>query len=194
MSGRARVIDETISTLKVVGQSDLYFGIFLILEGLSLIYLPGVFPIFVVLSILIAYAFAFEWFFSVIRAEKSFWNVAQRFIIIILLITLAIYCFHMIFNEDFRSNVDRVLVAATTIADSIKNLVHIRKIEEKEVPRKIFTVFSALCMLYGAAYGILGVREANLFTTTMHGMVFILLGLCDIWYFIRIYQQTRSSS
>ena len=105
---RDKIIDKSISTLKFVGGNDLLFGLFLIFEGLSLIYMPGLFPLFVIFSILIAYAFAIEWFFNVMRGERSFINTLQRVIIAILVIALIIYCCMMIVDSEFRINVDRV--------------------------------------------------------------------------------------
>ena len=55
-----RFIDGFIAALKKAGDSDLFFGIFLILEGLSLMIAPPIFVVFVVISILIVFAFAID--------------------------------------------------------------------------------------------------------------------------------------
>ncbi len=180
-----KIIDGIILALKVVGGNSLFFGIFLILEGLSLIFAPSIFPIFVVLSIMIAFAFAIEWFFNVLRSPRTVWNIIQRIFIIILIIALLVYCGFMIFDELFRFNVDRVIVCATTIIDGTKNLLHVSKTEHQPTLRKVFSAFCIICISYGAIYGIVGGAEANIFTTTLHGIVFIFCGLTDIWLFVR---------
>ncbi|MBQ9029553.1 hypothetical protein IJ114_02165 [Candidatus Saccharibacteria bacterium] len=179
------IIDNAIKALKTIGHNDALFGTFLIAEGLSLIFAMWLFPVFVTLSILIAYAFALEWFFGVIRGERTTWNIVQRILIIIIIIALLIYCGFIIFDERFRVGVDRVIVSITTILDGGSNLIQSLKLEEGKKSRTILAVASGLCVLYGIIYGIVGGAEANFFTTTIHGIVFIFLGATDIWlYFI----------
>ena len=182
---RDKIIDSSISALKVVGKNDLFFGLFLILEGLSLLFVQWLFPLFIALSILIAYAFALEWLVNVMRHDYTIWNVIERILIVWILIGLLIYCGFMIFNADFRINVDRVIVCATTVIDGIKNLFQVLKIEKRRGWRNMFMIFSLLCITYGIVYGILGGAEANIFTTTMHGIVFIFCGAPDIWIYLR---------
>ena len=188
---RDKIIDGSIKVLKIIGRNGLFFGLFLVLEGLSLIFKREWFPFFIAVSILIAYAFAIEWFFDVLRAERSFWITVQRILIVVLIIALLIYCGFMIFNADFRITVDRVIVCATTTLDGMKNLVRVMKSEYNPTLRKIFIAFSLVCVVYGIIYGILGGAEANLFTTTLHGIVFIFCGLTDIWLFVREKQQEK---
>ncbi|MBQ9016930.1 hypothetical protein IJ103_01620 [Candidatus Saccharibacteria bacterium] len=182
---RDKVIDQTIKILKTIGRNNLLFGTFLIAEGLSLIFARAVFPVFVTLSILIAYAFALEWLVGVLRGERTFWNICQRVIIIIILIALLIYCGFIIFDESFRINVDRVIVSLTTIVDGTTNLLQSVKIEKRQAFRRILVGFSAACIIYGVIYGIVGGAEANIFTTTLHGIVFILCGFTNLWLYIR---------
>ena len=85
------IIDNTIKALKTIGHNDALFGAFLIAEGLSLIFAMWLFPVFVTLSILIAYAFAIEWFFGVLRGERTTWNIIQRILIIVIIIALLVY-------------------------------------------------------------------------------------------------------
>ncbi len=185
-----RAIDVIISILKKAGASDLFLGIFVVMEGLILIFARDLFPICVVFSIGIAFAFVIEWFVNVLRGKRNFWNVIQRILIIILLIALTIYCIYMITDSNFRLNVDRVLVAATTIADGLKNLVHTIKIEKEEKPRRVFVFFSVLYVVYGVAYFFF-CGEINFFTTTMHGVVFILCGLTNMWLVYRGYESKK---
>ena len=179
-----RVIDNLISALKIAGNSDLFLGIFIILEGLSLIFIPAIFPIFIALSILIAFAFAIELFFDLARHKRTIRSVLQQICITLILATLILYCFLMVFDDIFRLNVDRILVCATTIADGIKNLIKTIKIEKQPTPRTIFILLSLVYINYGAVYCFLG-GETNFFTTTMHGVVFIFCGLTDIWIYLR---------
>lgn len=182
---RDKLIDGSIKALKMIGKSSLFFGIFLIAEGISLIFAPTLFPVFIALSILIAYAFALEWFVNVIRGEKSLWNVIQRAVIFLLIIALIIYCGFLIFNADFRIGVDRVIVCATTILDGTKNLIHSVRTESHNLAlRKAFIIASSICILYGVIYGIVGGAEANIFTTTIHGIVFIFCGFTNLWLYI----------
>lgn len=182
---RDKLIDGSIKVLKLIGSNSMFFGIFLIAEGISLIFAPTLFPVFIALSILIAYAFALEWFVNVIRGEKSLWNVIQRAVIFLLIIALIIYCGFLIFNADFRIGVDRVIVCATTILDGTKNLIHSIRTESRHLTlRKAFIGASSICILYGIIYGIVGGAEANIFTTTVHGVVFIFCGLTNLWLYI----------
>ena len=180
-----RIIDGVVKALKAIGHSNLLFGTFLIAEGLSLIFAPSLFPIFITLSILIAYAFAIEWFFNVIRGEKTLWNIIQRVFIVIIIIALLVYCGFMIFDEVFRLSVDRVIVSATTIGDGSKNLYQSFKIEKRRRARLFFSISSGLAILYGVIYAIVGGAEANIFTTTIHGVIFVLCGLTNLWFYIR---------
>ena len=182
---RDKLIDGSIKVLKMIGGSNLFFGIFLAAEGISLIFAPTLFPVFIALSILIAYAFALEWFVNVIRGEKSLWNIIQRAVIFILIIALIIYCGFLIFNADFRIGVDRVIVCATTILDGTKNLIHSIRTESHHLTlRKAFIGASSICILYGIIYGIVGGAEANIFTTTIHGIVFIFCGFTNLWLYV----------
>ena len=176
-----KIIDETIYILKVAGSSDLFLGIFFILEGISLIAFPAFFPVLIVLSILIAFAWAIEWFFKVVRHRRTFLNILQRILIVIILAALAFYCFLLIFDDFFRINMDRVLVCTTTVADGIKNLINTLKMEDRTAPRTTLTVFSAAYICYGIAYLFFGGSDATFFTTTMHGIVFIFCGLTNVW-------------
>ena len=182
---RDKIIDVSIKILKMIGSNSLFFGIFLIAEGISLIFAPTLFPGFVILSILVAYAFAIEWFVNVVRGEKSFWNIVQRAIIAILIVALLVYCGFLIFNADFRIGIDRVIVCATTILDGTKNLIHSIRTESRHIGlRKAFIGASGICILYGIIYGIVGGAEANIFTTTIHGIVFIFCGFTNLWLYI----------
>lgn len=182
---RDRIIDFSIKALKAIGGSNLFFGTFLIAEGLSLIFAMNLFPFFIAFSILIAYAFALEWLVNVLRGEKTFWNKVQRGIIVILIIGLLIYCGFLIFNADFRNGIDRVIVCATTIIDGTKNLFHSVRTESHYLAfRRTFIGASIFCILYGVIYGIVGGAEANIFTTTIHGIVFIFCGATNLWLYI----------
>ena len=184
-SARDKAIDGFIKVLKTIAGSNLLFCTFLVAEGLSLIFAPTLFPLFIILSILMAYAFALEWLVNVIRGEKNLWNVIQRAIIFLIIVALLIYCGFLIFNADFRIGVDRVIVCATTILDGTKNLIHsIRTESHHLVLRKIFVGASSICILYGIIYGIVGGAEANIFTTTIHGIVFIFCGFTNLWLYI----------
>ena len=175
-----RFIDGFIRALKVAGSSDLFLGIFVILEGLSLIFVPVLFPVFIVLSIMVAFAFAIEWFFDIIRHRRTVWSTLQQICIVAILAALIVYAFLMIFDDLFRLNADRVLVAATTIADGIKNLVHTIKIEKRFWPRLFLILLNLVYINYGVIYCFLG-GEVNFFTTTMHGIVFTFCGFTNVW-------------
>ena len=180
-----KFIDGAIAAFKIAGSSDLFLGIFLILEGISLAYVRALFPVFVVLSIIIAFAFAIEWFFDIIRHRRTVWSVLQQICITLILVALAVYCFLMIFDDLFRLNVDRVLVCATTIADGIKNLIHTIKVEKSLVPRIFFIILSIMYINYGVAYCLMGGGEISIFNTLMHGAVFTFCGATNIWLYYR---------
>ncbi|MDO4889454.1 MAG: hypothetical protein Q4A25_02055 [Candidatus Saccharibacteria bacterium] len=182
---RDKMIDGFIKVLKTVAGSNLFFGTFLIAEGLAMIFAMSLFPFFIAFSILMAYAFALEWLVNVLRGEKTIWNRIERGIIVIIIIGLLIYCGFLIFNADFRIGVDRVIVCATTIIDGTKNLIHSIRTESHHLAfRRTFVGASIICILYGLIYGIVGGAEANIFTTTLHGIVFIFCGSTNIWLYI----------
>ena len=189
-------MDSFIRVLKIVGNSDFFLGLFLIVEGLCLILAQALFPVCVVISILIAFTFAIEWFFDIIRHRRNVWSVLQQICILIILILLIVYCFLMIFDERFNNEVIRVIVSATTIADGIKNLIRTIKDEKAIVPRVIFIILNAVCINYGIVFIFLGGAMTNFFTTTMHGVVFIYCGLTDLWLFFRgpKYQSIKSKN
>ena len=177
----AKLLDLLVLALKIAGESDLFLGIFVVLEGFSLIFAPSLFPIFIVLSILIAFACTIEWFLKVIRNhDHSLWNNLQHILVVIILIALIIYCALLIFDDLFRLNVDRVSVCVTTVADGLKNLIRTLKYEKRRKPRLLLIIFSLIYINYGITYIFLG-GETNVFTTTMHGYVFIFCGLTNIW-------------
>lgn len=184
-STRDKIIDGFIKFLKMVAGSNLFFGTFLIAEGLAMIFAMNLFPLFIVFSILMAYAFALEWLVKVLRGEKTLWNKIERGIIVIIIIGLLIYCGFLIFNADFRIGVDRVIVCATTIIDGAKNLIHSMRAKSNNLAfRRTFIGASVACILYGAIYGIVGGAEANIFTTTLHGIIFIFCGATNLWIYI----------
>ena len=178
-----RFIDGFIAALKKAGDSDLFFGIFLILEGLSLMIAPPIFVVFVVISILIVFAFAIEIFFDIIRHRRTVQSKIQQICFIAILIVLAIYGILMLIDGKFRLNVDRLIVCGTTIADGIKNLIHSVKIEKRLIPRIIMIIMCLICINYGVVYLFLGGTDAITFTTTMHGVIFIFCGIINLWLF-----------
>ena len=179
-----RFIDGFIRALKIAGGSDLFLGIFVVIEGFSLIFVPALFPACIALSIIIAFTFAIEWFFDIIRHRRTVWSVLQQICIVLILIALIVYCFLMIFDDLFRLNIDRVLVSATTIGDGLKNLIHAVKVEKRIIPRIICILLSLVYINYGIIYCFLG-GEVNFFTTIMHGVVFIFCGLTNVWLYYR---------
>ncbi|MBQ8992020.1 hypothetical protein IJ090_01125, partial [Candidatus Saccharibacteria bacterium] len=78
----------------------------------------------------------------------------------------------------------RVIVSFTTVIDGATNLIQSTKIEKRRTFRRILVGASAACILYGIIYGIVGGAEANIFTTTLHGIVFILCGFTNLWLYV----------
>ena len=180
-----RFIDGFIRALKVAGSSDLFLGIFIILEGLSLMIAPGIFPVLIVLSVLIAFAFAIEWFFDIFRLKRTVWSVLQQICILLIVLALCFFGFLMLFDGHFRFNADRILVCSTTIADGIKNLIHTIKVEKKLLPRIILILLNLVYINYGAVYLFVGGDPTSFYNTTMHGVVFMFCGFTNIWLYCR---------
>ena len=180
-----KIIDGIILALKVVGSNDLFFGIFLILEGLCAMFFWDFFPVFVALSVVIIFSFAIEWFFDIIRHRRTVWSVLQQICITLILAALIFFCFLMLFDDKFRIEFDRIIICITTIVDGIKKLQHTIKVEKNPLPRTIFIILSLIVINYGIVYGVLSGAVVNIFTTTMHGVVFIICGVIDIWFYMR---------
>ena len=182
---RDRLVDGAIRALKTMGRNNLLFGAFLILEGMSLMFFSQFFAIFVVLSILIAYAFAIEWLVKVLRGEKTLWNKIQRGVIVVILVGLLVFCGFMIFSAEFRTRVDLILVSTTTAADGLNNLYHSLKIEDNLRMRHILVGFCTACVIYGVVYGLTAAHAPEFFTETIHGIVIIFCGFTNIWLGMR---------
>ena len=180
-----KFIDGFIKALKIAGSSDLFLGIFIILEGICLIALPALFPVCIVISIMVSFAFAIECFFDLARKKRSIKSKLQQACILIIIIALAIYCVLLIFDDLFRMNMDRVLVCATTIIDGIKNLIHTIKVEKKPLPKILFSILSLIYVNYGVVYLFLGGNPTTSFSTVLHGIVFLFCGATNIWLYYR---------
>lgn len=89
----------------------------------------------------------------------------------------------LLIDSRLMLNVDRIAVTTTTIIDGIRNMNGIYKFEKRSLPRFIVTLLCLVYINYGLAYIFLGGDGlTSFFTTTMHGVVFIFLGLTDLWF------------
>ncbi len=97
----------------------------------------------------------------------------------------------MMFDSRLELNVDRIAVCVTTILDGAKNLNDTNKYEKRILPRILFTILSLVYINYGIVYTFLGGDITSFFSTIMHGVVFISLGLADLWFYFHVSKMRR---
>ena len=188
-----RFIDGFINALKISGSSDLFLGIFIIIEGLCLIFAPSLFVVCIVIGTLIGFTYVIELFFDIVRGRLKVRSLLQQICIILILIVAGIFLVLMAFDPKLVLNVDRIAVCVTTIVDGVKNLVDINKLEKHILPRVIFATLSLVYINYGIVYAFLGGDSTSFFGTVMHGVVFIFLGVTDLWFYNHVSKTRRLS-
>ena len=182
-----------INSLKISGSSDLFLGIFIILEGLCLIFKPSLFSIFIVIGTIIGFTWLIELIFDIIRGRQKVRGLLQQICIILILIVAGFFLILMLIDSRLMLNVDRIAVCATTIIDGIKNLVDANKYEKRLFPRIILNMLSLVYINYGLVYLFIGGGgSTNFFVTGMHGAVFIFLGITDLWFYYFVTKTRRS--
>lgn len=97
----------------------------------------------------------------------------------------------MMFDSRLELNVDRIAVCVTTILDGAKNLNDTNKYEKRILSRILFTILSLVYINYGIVYAFLGGDITSFFSTIIHGVVFISLGLTDLWFYFHVSKKTR---
>lgn len=188
-----RFIDGFISALKISGNSDLFLGIFIILEGFCLIFAPSLFMVCIIIGTLIGFTYIIELFFDIVRGRLKVRSLLQQICIILILIVAGIFLILMAFDSKLVLNVDRIAVCVTTIVDGVKNLIDINKLEKHLLPRVIFAILSLVYINYGVIYAFLGGDSTSFFGTVMHGVVFIFLGVTDLWFYSHVSKTRRLS-
>ena len=178
-----RFLDGFVNSLKISGSSDLFLGIFIILEGLCLIFAPSLFTICIIIGTVIGFTWLIELIVDIIRGRQKVRSLLQQILIILILLVAGVFLILMLFDNRLVLNVDRIAVCVTTIIDGIKNLVDANKYEKRLLPRVLFSIISLVYINYGIIYLFIGGDGlTSFFTTSMHGIVFILLGLTDLWF------------
>ena len=187
----ARFLDGFVNALKISGSSDLFLGIFIILEGLCLIVAPSLFTIFIIIGTIIGFTWLIELIVDIIRGRQKVRSLLQQILIILILLVAGFFLILMLIDSRLALNVDRLSVCITTIIDGVKNLIDTNKYGKKFLPRFLFNILSLIYINYGLIYLFIGGDSlTSFFTTTMHGVVFILLGLTDLWFY-RSVSKTR---
>lgn len=187
-----RFLDGFVNSLKISGSSDLFLGIFIILEGLCLILVPSLFGICIVIGTIIGFTWLIELVVDIIRGRQKVRSLLQQILIILILIIAGIFLVLMLLDSRLALNVDRIAVCATTIIDGIKNLIDTNKYEKRLLPRIFFSILSLVYINYGLIYSFMGGDGlTSFFTTGMHGVVFILLGLTDLWFYYFVTKTRR---
>ena len=187
-----RFLDGFVNSLKISGSSDLFLGIFVILEGLCLIFAPSLFVICIVIGAMIGFTWLIELVVDIIRGRKKVRSLLQQILIILILLVAGFFLILMLIDERLVLNVDRIAVCSTTIIDGIKNLIDINKNEKRILPRIIFSILSLVYVNYGLIYSFMGGDGmTSFFTTGMHGVVFIFLGATDLWIYFFVTKTRR---
>ena len=187
-----RFLDGFVNSLKISGSSDLFLGIFIILEGLCLLFVPSIFPVCIVIGTIIGFTWLIELIVDIIRGRQKVRSLLQQILIILILIIAGFFLILMLLDDKLVLNVDRIAVCATTIIDGIRNLIDINKYEKRLLPRILFSVLSLVYINYGLIYSFMGGDGlTSFFTTGMHGVVFILLGLTDLWFYYFVTKNRR---
>lgn len=187
-----RFLDGFVNSLKISGSSDLFLGIFIILEGLCLLFAPSLFTICIIIGTVIGFTWLIELAVDIINGRKKVRSLLQQILIILILIIAGIFLILMLIDNRLVLNVDRIAVCVTTIIDGIKNLIDANKYEKRILPRIFFSILSLVYINYGAIYLFLGGDGmTSFFTTGMHGIVFIFLGLTDLWFYYFVTKTRR---
>ena len=187
-----RFLDGFVNSLKISGSSDLFLGIFVILEGLCLIFTPSLFTICIVIGAIIGFTWLIELIVDIIRGRKKVRSLLQQILIILILLIAGFFLILMLLDNKLVLNVDRIAVCTTTIIDGIKNLIDINKYEKRLLPRILFSILSLVYINYGLIYSFMGGDGlTSFFTTGMHGVVFIFLGLTDVWFYYFVTKTRR---
>lgn len=187
-----RFLDGFVNALKISVNSDLFLGIFIVLEGLCLLFAPSLFTICIVIGTIIGFAWLIELIVDIIRRRQKVRSLLQQILIILILLVAGVFLVLMLLDSRLALNVDRIAVCTTTIIDGVKNLIDINKYEKRPLPRILFSVLSLVYINYGLIYSFMGGGGlTSFFTTSMHGVVFILLGITDLWFYYFITKTRR---
>ncbi len=187
-----RFLDGFVNSLKISGSSDLFLGIFIILEGLCLIFAPSLFMICVVIGTMVGFTWLIELVVDIIRGRQKVRSLLQQILIILILLVAGFFLVLMLIDNRLMLNIDRIAVCATAIIDGIKNLIDANKYEKRLFPRILFSILSLVYINYGLVYLFIGGGGlTSFFTTSMHGVVFILLGLTDLWFYYFVTKTRR---
>ena len=187
-----RFLDGFVDSLKISGRSDLFLGIFIILEGLCLIFAPSFFIVCIVIGTMVGFTWLIELVVDIIRGRKKVRSLLQQILIILILVIAGFFLILMLLDGRLALNVDRIAVCATTIIDGIKNLIDTNKYEKRLLPRIFFSILSLVYINYGLIYSFMGGDGlTSFFTTGMHGAVFIMLGMTDLWFYYFVTKTRR---
>ena len=98
----------------------------------------------------------------------------------------------MLLGSRLMLNVDRIAVCTTMIIDGVKNLIDANKYEKRIIPRIILSILSLIYINYGLIYSFMGGDGLTSFLTTgMHGVVFIFMGITDLWFYYFVTKARR---
>lgn len=187
-----KFIDGFINALKISGSSDLFLGIFIILEGLCLIFAPSLFSICIIIGTIIGFTWLIELVYDIIRGKQKVRSLLQQICIILILIVAGIFLVLTLIDGHLALNVDRIAVCVTTIIDGFKNFIDSNKYGKRLLPQIFFAILSLVYINYGLVYLFIGGDGmTSFFTTGMHGAVFILLGLTDLWFYFFVTKTRR---
>ena len=187
-----RFLDGFVNALKISVNSDLFLGVFIILEGLCLLFAPSLFVICIVIGTMIGFAWLIELIVDIIRGRQKVRSLLQQILIILILLIAGVFLILMLLDSRLALNVDRIAVCTTTIIDGIKNFIDINKYEKRPLPRILFSILSLVYINYGLIYSFMGGDGlTSFFTTSMHGVVFILLGITDLWFYYFVTKTRR---
>ena len=189
-----RFLDGFVNALKLSGNSDLFLGVFIILEGLCLIFAPSLFPVFIIIGTVIGFTWLIELVVDIITGRQRIRSILQHICILLILLISGCFAILLLFDSRLMISVDRIAVTTTTIIDGFRNMNDIYKFEKRSLPRFIVTLLCLVYINYGLAYAFLGGDGlTSFFTTTMHGVVFIFLGLTDLWFYFFVTKTRRVS-
>jgi hypothetical protein len=190
-----RFIDGFIDALKISCNSDLFLGIFIIIEGLCLLIAPSFFSVCVVIGTVIGFTWLIELAFDIIRGRKKVQSVLQQFCLVFILLIAGFAGILMLLDERLMLNVDRIAVCVTTIIDGFRNLIDINKSGKRFLPLLVFGLLNLVYINYGLIYLFIGGDGlSSFFTTGMHGVVFIFMGLTDLWFYFGVSKTRRIKS
>ena len=157
-----------------------------------MIFVPSLFSICIIVGTVIGFTWLIKLIVGILQGRKKVRSLLQQILIILILIIAGVFLILMLIDGRLALNVDRIAVCVTTIIDGVKNFLDANKYGKQILPRVFFNILNLVYINYGLVYLFIGGDGmTSFFTTGMHGLVFISLGLTDLWFYFFVSKTRR---